>query len=190
MNLKKTDRALKLLRYVSGGLVSENRFFELVDNAKPYAPKNSLLKLSLADYQEFLNHAEAGDAQAVFFLMQKLDGIKNPKFALRRMSIEKFTGWLKYIKVSQKRIDEHFKSIPKIPRSENVERAMKTVFNFGLYSIVDRMAVRHGLTDEQAEQMSLITAITKLKIDADAELSKYNVEQALLSESRANVKRK
>ena len=190
MNLRETDRAFKLLRYVASGLVSEERFLKLVDDAKPYEPKKSLLHLSLADYQAFLNFAEGGDAQAVFFLMQKLDGIKKPKFALRKMSIENFTGWLKYIKVSQKRIDEHFKSIPKIPRSENVERAMKTIFNFGIYSIVDRMAVRHGITDEQAEQIPLITAITKLKIDADAELSKYNVEQALLAESRANFRKK
>ena len=190
MKVKINDSAEKLLQYVASGLISNEQFKKLVEKSKPYQPGKDLITLSLLDFQNFANEQEKGEIYGLFFLLEKLDNEKRPQKAVKKMTAQKFLMWLKYIKVSLERIDEHFKSIPKVPMSALVEKATKPIFDFGIYAIVDNMAVRHGITDEQAEQMPLVNAITKMKIDGERAVIRYRVEKASAKEARIKAKSK
>lgn len=185
MNLKvrKTDRAELLLRYVAGGLISKEQFLTLVEKSFAYEPKKSLLELPLKDFQEFVNEQEKGGIFGLLFLLKKLENSKKPHKEVLKMDVNKFLSWFKYIEIATKRINEHFEAIPRVPMSLLVENASKPIFDFGIYAIVDRLAVRQGITDEQAEQMPLIVAITKLKIDAERALIEYRVNEASMRDA-------
>lgn len=184
MYIRKTDKAIKLLRFIASQIVTVEQFNEMVESSNPYKPKKELINLSLGKYAEFLNEIESSELEGLFFLLKELEGIKNPKKAISKMTVERFLMWLKYIQISVKRVQSHFDSIPKIPRSERVKKAMTQEFDFGIYKIVDILARRQGITDSEAEEIPLIVAITKMKIDAESELIRWRVEQALLEESR------
>ena len=184
MYVRKTDKAIKLLRFIASEIVTVEQFNKMVENSNPYKPKKELVNLSLGKYAEFLNEIESSELEGLFFLLKELEGIKNPKKAISKMTVERFLMWLKYIQISVKRVQSHFDSIPKIPRSERVKKAMTQEFDFGIYKIVDILARRQGITDSEAEEIPLIFAITKMKIDAESELIRWRVEQALLEESR------
>lgn len=190
MFVRKTDKAIKLLRFIASQIVTVEQFNELVESSKPYKPKKELISLSLGKYAEFLNEIESSELEGLFFLLRELEGIKNPKKAISKMTVERFLMWLKYLKTSVERVQSHFDSIPKIPKSERVKKAMTQVFDFGIYKIVDILARRQGITDSEAEEIPLIVAITKMKIDAEGELIRWRVEQALLDESRLKNKKR
>ncbi len=190
MKLRKNDNVEKLLKYVSSGLISEEQFKNLVEKSEIYEPEKSMLTLSLSDFQSFANENEKGEIYGLFFLIEKLDNIKNAQKKVKKMTAERFLSWLKYVKVSLEQINNHFESIPKVPMSALVENASKPIFDFGIYAIVDNMAVRHGITDEQAEQIPLISAITKMKIDGERAVIKNRVEKASAKEARMRAKSK
>ena len=190
MYVRKTDKAIKLLRLIASQIVTVEQFNEMVERSEPYKPKKDLLNLSLGKYAEFLNEIESSEVEGLLFLLRELEGIKNPRKAINKMTAERFLAWTKYLKTSIERVQSHFDSIPKIPRSERVKKATAQVFDFGVYRIVDMLACRQGITDAEAEEIPLIVAITKMKIDAENELIRWRVEQALLEESRSKSKKR
>ncbi len=184
MKLRITDKLTNLFEYIESGFISEEQLLNLIDNAIPHKPKYSMLMLSLKDYNEYLNLNEENVIYGIMFLMEKLDNIKKPKRKIKKMTIEEWFSWIKYIKVINDRLAEHYRDIPKIPMSRLVEEANKPIFNFGVYAIIDRMAVRHSITDDEAEKIPLLVAITKMKIDGESSLIRWRTDRAIMRENK------
>ena len=67
MYVRKTDKAIKLLRLIASQIVTVEQFNEMVERSEPYKPKKDLLNLSLGKYAEFLNEIESSEVEGLLF---------------------------------------------------------------------------------------------------------------------------
>ena len=88
-----------------------------------------------------------------------------------------------------RRVQAEFDSIPKLPLSFDVENVLAKKKNYGVYGIIDMIAKRQSLTDEEAGRTKLIFAIVKMKIDAQNEIAETEIKNIQLSKMRAKKKR-
>lgn len=70
-----------------------------------------------------------------------------------------------------------FDSIPRTAMTGDERAAGFGSRNFGLFGLVDRLARRQGITDEEAKRMTIAAAIGKLTIDAHQQVCQRRYDE-------------
>lgn len=190
MNIKKSDKAEKLLRYLASGLITKDEFEGLIKNVKAFKPSGDLIMVTLEEYKNFENEYEKGVVYALIWTVETIHGQKNGRKYIKNLNVVDFLGWMKYLQEAKARIKKQMDNIPKPAASQRVYDAMTNIFDFGIYGIIDRLAQRQGLTDKEAAQIPLLHAITKLKIDGEKAVINQRVHEAMAKEARAKTRRR
>lgn len=150
-------RTLRLLR---GGVFSAEDFATAVKEWRPigcYPVKVDELPFGV--YSLLIDGRD--DAEAVAIYMEAVG--KKPK-RIEDIPTGIFVDILHGLRSDLERIANAFKSIPQPTLSTEEVAAGFGSLNFGLFGIVDTLATRQGLTDDQVKQMSVATVVGKLNI--------------------------
>lgn len=151
----------ELLRLVSQGVISEDEWRSVVDGWKSQGfYRVTLDHLTLRHYGRVLACKIDPDAVLVHV---NATGIKEYATAgdiPTALYLDTLTG----LKSDLNRIESAFKNLPKASlTAEELEAGFGNI-DFGLFGIVDTLACRQGLTDEQVKDMPLSDVIGKLSI--------------------------
>lgn len=135
--------------------------------------------LTLEQYGEL---CEAEDDFALFAAWKRAKGDRLPRLG---DPAEDFMEELGAVVRGMERVSAAFDAIPRIAMSSDERAAGFGGRNFGLFGLVDRLARRQGITDEEAKKMTVSTAIGKLTIDAHQEVCQKRYDEICSRRQRA-----
>lgn len=148
----------ELLRYLAEGVITPDEWRELVNGTPPAELPDDITHLSLADY--FSATSTNDDYECTELVWRALGGgwspIPPPYDFLRRLHA---------VADGLKHIAELFENLPTPPLSADEQAAGFGRLNFGVGGLIDRLARRQGLSDDEAKKMSVNSALGKLAID-------------------------
>ena len=179
MKLKGGDRATKYLRLCQTGIITQedyDRHLSFFDKSN-FAP---LHDWGIDIYQGLIN------CQTDFDKVKYLYGVRYGKISalwkLSRLTVAQYFGAVAYLKHGIEHINKMFEAIPRPEVSPAVEAILKQGTDFGFYGIIDTIAVRHKLTDDEAGKTPIVIAIAKMRIDAERNIAHQRIEQYNLSQ--------
>ena len=161
LRLKGSDPVAPTLRLLASGTVSAEDWEALVGAWKSSGTYGKPLEeYSLRHYGELM--ACTDDIAAVTCHLQatRLRVVRG----IGGVTPAEFPDCLKGLREDMERVKKEFDNLPRPAlTSEEVEAGFGKL-DFGLFGIVDELACRQGLTDEQVKDMSLQTVLGKLAI--------------------------
>ena len=181
---------MRLFELINAGLFSGDKLERLLLDW-PQREFHRLTSYTLDEYQGLINAQEAGIFEMLRYSIGVEKGIseKKTKRYVTRMSIDEALSRLAFLRREIRRVQAEFDSIPKLPLSFDVENVLSKKKNYGVYGIIDMIAKRQSLTDEEAGKTKLIFAIVKMKIDAQIAIAEAEIKNIQLSKMRAKKKR-
>ena len=174
MILKKTDNYTKFYRLFKAGILTQKHYDELKDKSEPYKLPKSFLEYTLDEYFCLINSSKKGDLSIIKFIFAK-----NKASFFQKMTIETYFGILKAIENEFAKVKRAFDSIQKPPLSSEAKQAGFDRLDFGDYGLIDYIAKRHSLTDEEASKAILGFVIMKMRNDAQVAMCEYRMQEIL-----------
>lgn len=182
MRLKGRDRVSHYLRLCDLGLVSADNYNNHL-NYFGASDFGNLYDWDIDTYQGLLNCAT--DPEKVTYLYthhyKGLWGLWG-RWKLAHLSIADYFGAVAYLKHGIEQVTKMFEAIPKPEVSPAIAEIMKQNSDFGFYGIIDRLAQRQGISDDEAGKIPIIIAIAKLRIDAEQSIARQRIEQYNLAQ--------
>jgi len=182
MKINTKDKGSILFSLLTTEILTVDEFRKIIGRWTPIEGVKSLGMFTLDEYQGFLNSQQQGTLEHLIFSVQVVLGLTKKKAVrfVNKMNVGTLLSWFSFLEKEIMNIENHFSNIPKVPMSLDISDIYKRKTDFGVYSIIDYIAVRQSLTDEEASKTPLIFAITKLKIDAENSVAKYEAERLQL----------
>lgn len=151
----------ELAQLMISGLISREEWAGFLDGL--HEPPAPVEHLTLGEFGEL---SEAGDDISTVQTYRRLLGLRPLS---ESDSAKEFVRELAAIRAGVRMVDSAFSRIPR-PSLSALEKSAGygAADNFGLFGLVDCLARRQGLTDEQAKAITVANAIGKLTIDAEA----------------------
>lgn len=155
-----------LLGMLASGLIRPEEWRQAV-LSRPCAPA-PVERLPLRDYGELCDAKDDAEALAIW---RRVNRQQPPKLSDPASEVmDDIAAVAKGLQL----VNDAFAKIRTPPLSSEERQAGFGRRNFGLFGLVDRLARRQGLTDEEARNMTVSDAIGKLAIDADAATCQRN----------------
>lgn len=161
LRLKGSDPIAPTLRLLASGTVSSEDWEAMVGAWSPSGTYTKPLEeYSLRHYGELL--ACKDDVAAVTCHLQaaRLRAVSD----IGDVTTAEFLDCLKGLREDLERLQKAFANIPKPSLTSEEVLAGFGSLDYGLFGVIDTLACRQGLTDEQVQDMTVRTVIGKLTI--------------------------
>lgn len=158
MTKLKVTTTAELLRFIAEGVISAEEWRQLVEGTPPAALPDDITRLSLADY--FAATATSDDYECCELVWRGLGGTWSPP-----PPPYDFLRRLHAVADGLKRVAELFEALPTPALSADEQAAGFGKLNFGVGGLIDRLARRQGMSDDEAKKMTINAALGKLAID-------------------------
>lgn len=165
-----------LLEMLASGLIRPEEWREAV-MSRPCAPA-PVDGLTLRDYGELCDAKDDAEALAIW---RRVNHQPPPKLSDPASEV---LDDIAAVAKGMERVSEAFAKIKYPPMSPEEKQAGFGKRNFGLFGLIDRLARRQGVTDEEARDMTVSDAIGKLAIDADAAMCQRNYMEICRRQSK------
>lgn len=161
LKIKASEPIGETLRLLHQGVISEDQWQALVSSWESKGGYSSRLEdLTLRHYGRLIAAKSDEEAVLIQFNATSMAYFSSPE----DIPSGKYLDILVGLKEDMARIDNAFKTLPKAGLTPEEIEAGFDKLDFGLFGIIDTLACRQGLTDEQVKDMRLGDAIGKLAI--------------------------
>lgn len=161
LKIKASKPIGETLRLLHQGVIPEDQWRAFVSSWKQQGGYTSRLEdMSLRHYGMLI--AAGSDEEAVLIQYNATNIVLRSEVG--EIPTAKYLDILVGLKEDLARIDNAFKNLPKATLTPEEIEAGFDKLDFGLFGIIDTLACRQGLTDEQVKDMRLGDAIGKLAI--------------------------
>lgn len=174
----KVDNTAELIRLYAEGVISPAEWEQLVAEAPPDELPDDITHLTLADYADAIG-GDGDDYHVCRTIWVALGGkwepIPPPFDFLRRLHA---------VGDGLKKINDLFEALPSPPLSAMEQQAGFGNLNFGVGGLIDRLARRQGITDEQAKGMTINAVLGKLAIDGRVAICEKKYQKLINAKTR------
>jgi hypothetical protein len=174
MILKKNDHFTRFYILMKAGILKEADYIRLKSQAPRVALPKNIMSYTLDEYFGLLNAAKNGDISIVSYIFAKQD-----KNFLKRLTVWKYFGILREVEEQFALIKRNFDAIPKPPMSQEAIQAGFDKLDFGDFGLLDYIAKRQHLTDEEAGKSILGFVIMKLQNDGKIAVCEWRMNELL-----------
>lgn len=176
----KVESTAELVRLYSEGVISPDEWQGLVADAPPDELPDDITHLTLADYADAVGGGEDKDDYHIcrtiwLALGGRWEPIPPPFDFLRRLHA---------VADGLKKINSLFEALPSPPLSALEQQAGFGSLNFGVGGLIDRLARRQGITDEQAKGLTINAVLGKLAIDGRVAICEKKYQRLINSKTR------
>ena len=173
MKLKKTEHYTKIYKLINAKLLTVSDYEALRDTAKAIDLPKRIMNYTLDEYFGLMNAAKGGDAAIIEYIF------KDNKKSLKKLDCYNYFAYIRAVNEQVKEVAEQFQSIKQPPLSAEAQQAGFGLLNFGDFGLLDYIAKRQMLTDEEAAKTLLGFAILKLKNDAMVAMCNYRMNEII-----------
>lgn len=152
----RTANELRTAQYA--GVIASDEWRRIVDNF-PAPEAIPVEELTLEQYSNLANMAD--DYALVDYVCRCLCR------RVQNLSAWRFIALLSGIVKGISKVQAAFEAIPEVELGADERQAGFGALKFGLFGVVDRLARRQGISDEQVRAMKVSAIIGKLRIDAE-----------------------
>ena len=171
MKLKKTDHYTKIYKLLNARLLTIADYERLRDGSKDIRLPKNVLSFTLDEYFGLMDAAKGGDAAIIAYIL------KDSKFSLKKLNCSDYFAYIRAVNEQVKEVADQFKAIKQPPLSSEAQQAGFGSLNFGDFGLLDYMAKRQMLTDDEAAKTILGLAILKLQNDAKVAMCNYQMNE-------------
>lgn len=176
MKLLKTDHFSKIGVLMRAGMLTQEDYTALKNKAQRIDFPKNIIEYTLDEYFGLLKAITKNDVEVVRYVF--------PKINLRRLNVGRYFSILRTIDLQFDEIKKAFESIKRPPLSQEAIRAGFQNLDFGDFGLLDYMAKRQMMTDEEASKTPLGLVIMKLQNDAEVAMCEYRMNEILKEKYR------
>ena len=171
MKLLKTDHFTRVGVLMRAGILTQEDYTALKNKAQRIDLKKNIVEYTLDEYFGLLKAINKNDVEVVRYVV--------PKINLRKLNVDRYFNILRTIDLQFDEIKKAFESIKRPPLSSEAIMAGFDQLDFGDFGLLDYIAKRQMLTDEEASKTPLGLVIMKLQNDAEVAMCEYRMNEIL-----------